>query len=122
MVRDVQLEMSAMSKAFSDWLRFAIACSDYKTQTAFSKAIGVSQPAISMWLSGRMIPTEEHSLAIANLLHVPVSDIDDMIADQTTRQPLPMETRRKLYDIDWSKVNTEKLDSLLHSMTDDTHE
>lgn len=57
----------------------------YKTQTEIAKAVGVSQMAVSKWLSGKTFPSRRTAQKIAKVLGVPVSDIY-MNSDLTVKQ------------------------------------
>lgn len=49
------------------------------TQTELAEKLGVSQPLVSKWFSGRVIPRPETFIRIANATNTPVKELIEYI-------------------------------------------
>lgn len=45
-----------------------------RSQSAIARALGVSQPAVHMWLTGHTVPSSTHRKAIERLAGIPEDD------------------------------------------------
>ena len=65
---------------FRDWLRRLLEGGVYESQAEIARAVGVTEGAVSLWLSGERRPDRERCDLISTATGLPVGDIVEMVS------------------------------------------
>lgn len=111
-------------EALANYLKRALAATDFKRQLDLGKAVGVGQQQISEWLSAKAIPSQKYTRALAKHLKVSELDLQRLVNDALEEESVVVRSDRDLLLAKLTKVGEfvdqyEELGHTYRSMAED---